>query len=201
MSHVSQQILGRWRYWLPILQGVLALALLVLAKYQQNKYDDWLVSTYPRAFEIDNAYNPPARLIALLICGPGILIPTGTQPYDPTAQVAHGLSIFSVMLFWFVLGRLLGQKESDRKSVIRGLGRAALYVALFLFLVQFGWILVSNIRQVLQFPMSFHYLSLYGLRARILMDFIGVTWLAALSAFSVWQFVASLKGTIPGLRH
>ena len=57
------------------MQVALALCLLFAANEQQKRHDDWFFKAYPKAFEIDYAYNPPARLIALLLCGPGILVP------------------------------------------------------------------------------------------------------------------------------
>jgi hypothetical protein len=79
-----------WRYRLPIIQAFLALLLFSLAIQEQNRYDEWFFRTHSRAFEIDNAYNPPARLVALLICGPGLLIPFGTRRVEVESFLAVG---------------------------------------------------------------------------------------------------------------
>jgi hypothetical protein len=177
----------------------LALVLLSVALFQQENYYDWFFRAHPKAFEIDYAYNPPARLVALVICGPGLLIPFGTSPYDSTARWIQGISIFSVMAFWFSLGWLVDRRSRGRGPIIHvWLLRSAVYCVL---LVMFGflcWTAASVISSQLRFPTFYEYLRLYGLRARILLDFVATAWFGGLSAFCLRQFVVSLKGALRG---
>ena len=176
--------------------------LLVTAGYEHNRYYDWFFKAYPQAFEIDYSYNPPARLIALVICGPGLLIPSGTNPYDPSWRFAQVSAVFSVMAFWFLLGwfidrRMRGLGPVLRNSLLRGVGYGALVVLLLGFCEKFAYPISSTVRNgELGFILSFH-----GLRARPLMDFVAILWMGGLSVFCAGQFFVSVKGALAAFRH
>jgi len=206
MSLLDKQSTKSWKFRLPILQGILASLLLLAAAYQQGRYYNWFFRTYPKAFEIDYGYNPPARLIALFICGPGILIPSGSNAYNLSKPLL-GISVLCVMAFWFWVGLLVDRKSRGRGPIIRSnLLRGAVYGALLLFL-GFLWCNLGPIAVLdNQFGPTFHhdlslYLSVYGLRAHFWMDFIAVLWLGGLSVLCAWQFVVSLKTALLSFRH
>ena len=193
MILLNKQLTAPWRYRLPILCGLLALILFFVAEYEHKRYYEWFVRTYPRAFEIDNSYNPPARLIALLICGPGILIPSGTNPYDPAWHWNQFLSIFCVMVFWFVLGWLIDRRSQSCGPIVGPLLRSVVYAALvvcLVFLCETPARLIGNeVRNdSLHFSLHFH-----GLAALILMDFVSILWFGGLSVFCATRFFVSAK--------
>jgi hypothetical protein len=183
-----------WRYRLPIVQVALALCLLLVASEQQRRYEDWFFKAYPKALEIDYAYNPPARLIALLLCGPGILVPHGTSYYDPDQHVFQAASILSVGFFWFCVGIVIDRKSRVNgfpitAGILKSLGYALLLAFSAVVVVdrieRIDLQLYSGLRQ---------YLATYGLRARILMEFVTIAWFLAIVAMSAWGLLRSIQG-------
>jgi hypothetical protein len=171
-----------WRYRLPIIQAFLVVLLFSLAIQEQNRYDEWFFRTHPRAFEIDNAYNPPARLVALLICGPGLLIPFGTRRVEVESFLALLITFVCVVGFWFWVGLLVERNFSGRRPRLwSSLWRCSFYAEVLYvlsFVLRERTILLTlhldaNIRQ---------YLAVYGLRAQFLLDLAALGWLLGLFA-------------------
>ena len=189
-----------WRYRLPIIQAFLVVLLFSLAIQEQNRYDEWFFCTHPRAFEIDNAYNPPARLVALLICGPGLLIPFGTRRVEVESFLALLITFVCVVGFWFWVGLLVERNFSGRRpSLWSSLWRCSFYAAVpyvLSFVLRERTIFLTlqldaNIRQ---------YLAVYGLRAQFLLDLAALGWLLGLFALCSLQFVIWLRRTIVAVR-
>jgi hypothetical protein len=202
MDPVDKRPASSWRYRLPLLQGFLAVLLLLVAGYEHKAYYDWFFKAYPQAFEIDYSYNPPARLIALVICGPGLVVPSGTNAYDPSWRFAQVSAVFCVMAFWFLLGWLIDRRMRGlgpviRNSLLRSTAYGAFAVLLFGFCEKFAYPISSAVRNgELRFILSFH-----GLRARPLMDFAAILWMGGLSVFCVGQFFVSVKGALASFRR
>jgi hypothetical protein len=169
--------------------------LLVIAGEQQRRHDEWFFKAYPKAFEIDYAYNPPARLIALLVCGPGILVPHGTAPYDPYQHLFQAISLLSVGVFWFCVGIALDRRSTVRTfTITSGVLKCFGYALLLAFS---GLVLVDRAKVVdLQLYWDIRrYLAIYGLRARILMEFVTIAWSLAIFVMCARGLFRSIQGT------
>jgi len=193
MAGFAAQSTTSWRYRLPIVQVALAVGLLIVAGEQQKRYYGWFFKVHPNAFEIDYAYNPPARLIALLICGPGILVPRGTAPYDPDQHFFQGCSLLFVGVFWFWIGIVVERKSGVPDfSLTAGAMKCLGYA---LLLAYSAGVLLDTVRRInLQFRWDYPYLHTYGLRARILMDFATIAWFLAVSAICTTGILHAIRG-------
>lgn len=196
MRALNMRCLGLWRFRLSLIQMCLASTLLFVAARQQDHYYQALERSSP-VWEPDYAYNPPARLIALLVSGPGVLVPFGTHPYIPSAHLANVVSVVFISAFWFWIGGLIDRRVKGQGPIIRPDAlRGATY---FLFLAALGlmsWTLVENVRRFTSDPIFPAYVKQYGLRAMVLLDFAGALWLIGAFGFCIWQFVDSLQCTV-----
>ena len=187
-----------WRYRLPIVQLFLAPALLFLDSHQQNRYYQELEILHPQ-WEPDYGYNPSARLVAALLCGPGIVVPNGTWPYAPSAHIRQALSLLLMSASWFWLGWLLDRRLRGQGPVIRNpLMRAVAYFLLLIVLGLLGWKLIHDVQRFSIDPMFALYLKRYGAHAIVHLDFAAALWLVVAFGLGLRTFVASLR--LPGRR-
>jgi hypothetical protein len=167
---------------------------------QQNRYYAMLERSHP-VMEADYAYNPPARLAALLICGPAILVPIGAHVYDPSIR-SWIFSVIAVSIFWFWFGWMIDRKAEGRSPIIKSdLRRVSLY---FTFLVQLGflgWKVADQVRSVMGDPYLPAYVEEYGLSAVTLLDVGAGLWILAAIGFCSWQILASIQRTLPSRRR
>ena len=181
-----------WRYRLPVVQLFLASALLFLAARQQDHNYHQLERLHPQ-WEPDYVYNPSARLVAALLCGPGILVPNGTWPYIPSAHFRQALSLLFVSASWFWLGWLLDRRMSGQGPVIRNPPmRAVAYFLLLIVLGLLGWKLIHDVQRFSSDPMFGAYLKRYGVHAIVHLDSAAALWLVVAFGVGMRNFVASL---------
>jgi hypothetical protein len=180
----------RWMCTLPVVMLLVTVVLMFLASGQELKA--------PHASDTPFAFQPPARLFAELINGPGFyltfLVPGltlfGRHLYD------FG-RLLGVIIFWTWIGwGLDGRFRGTRKALIRVRWvRAGVHAMFLSSCVLLIWGTLSNLHSLRLLPshLLWRELLITGLWHAVLARYAAMAWLLLGAIYFCTQFLAALR--------
>jgi len=186
----------QWMWTLPILMVLATVVLMLLASEQELKA--------PHPSDTPFAFQPPARLFAELLNGPGFYLTSllpgltlfGRHLYD-FGRLA-GTAIFWAWIGWSLDGRLRGTS----KAVIRvGWARAGVHAILLALCILFIWGTLSGLYLdgLLFSRLLWDELPVTGLWLAVLAKYAAIPWLFFGAIYFFTQFRAALRPPVVAL--
>lgn len=165
---------------MPVAMTMAAAILLPIGGAQYCAYQCNFLLEHRNAMHLEYGYNPPARLLALVLVGPASLAPHGFERAHPFGLVSYPKALAYVFVFWVVLLRLL--KTRPGLSVIRKTAPIGvrLFVAAVIAFVSYQFI-TDGVRQSSMREWS-QWWPLYGFSASLLVHYVAGAWMAMTSA-------------------
>ena len=184
----------RWMWVLPIVMLFATALLIFLASTQEDQF--W--ASHPGLTDTPWEFQPPARLVAQLVNGPGFYLTFFLPGIKVFGHRLHdlgrlgGVAIFWTWIGWGLDSRFRGTTRVIIKSPWR---RASVYALLLGLSVTFIWAIVLRLNS--PSPMLWELLHSWGLWMSFLGDYANLIWLVAGAVYFGGRLHTGVKACVP----
>jgi hypothetical protein len=183
------------RWLIPVIAVCAAALLLEIAGRQQRAYYEDLAIRFPNLAEQDYAYSPPARLVALVVVGPGVLVPSGFSPSGLERPIFLVMTLTAVFVFWSCLMWLSRNSETEVP-----LGDRAIRLTVGGFLASISAVaaafsvsrLVHDVDSV-SWQLFWYFVKHYGFATVLWMDLAAVLWFLSIAVMLTLRVARRLR--------
>lgn len=193
MRRVIAEPMAAWRMrWvIPICAVIATSLLLLLAARQESQHQRQFHQDLPEASHIDYAYSAPARIVALIVGGPGVLLASRGFQF-----VGFVFGIAAVLLSWHGLLFFIRRRAILKGDGVRG--RVILYCCIAVIAA------VAGVHALAEFftdirslggPLFWHVVRSYGLATVLWMNCGVALWMFVIAALMIRVLIDGMAGS------
>ena len=182
----------RWLWNLPTGMSAITIVLMVLTPIQETKF--WEDHHTARYWEV----QPPARLFAELLNGPGFFLTYRLRGIQLFGQDVYDFGrLVGVVIFWTWIGWALDRRLAGIRMPIIKLRwlRASIYAVLVGLVALFIGAVLSDLHSLQMLPSTllWAHLRTWGLHASVLARYVMLAWAAVGFVFFSKQMLTAFK--------